>query len=99
MRIGILGAGNMADALGTQWARAGHDVLIGARTPSKAVRLAERIGPRARGGGLGEASAFGDATLIAVAYEGVHDVLGQVGTALRGRTVIDCVNGIAHPGV
>lgn len=31
MRIGILGNGNMADALGTQWERAGHEVLKGAR--------------------------------------------------------------------
>lgn len=44
MRIGVLGAGNMADALATQWARAGHEVLLGARTPAKAAALAERIG-------------------------------------------------------
>ncbi|NGO14691.1 NAD(P)-binding domain-containing protein, partial [Streptomyces sp. HC44] len=28
MRIGILGTGNMADALGRQWARAGHEVFV-----------------------------------------------------------------------
>lgn len=31
MRIGILGAGNMADALGTQWAVAGHEVMVSGR--------------------------------------------------------------------
>ncbi|BBJ44923.1 hypothetical protein SSPO_076410 [Streptomyces antimycoticus] len=30
MRIGVLGTGTMADALGTQWARAGHELFIGA---------------------------------------------------------------------
>lgn len=99
MRIGILGSGNMADALGTQWARAGHEVLIGARDGEKAARLAARIGPDVRSGGLGDAAGFGDAVLLAVAYGGVKDVLAQVGDALRGRTVIDCVNGIVHPGV
>ncbi|GAB3982386.1 NAD(P)-binding domain-containing protein [Actinoallomurus acanthiterrae] len=89
----------MADALGTQWARAGHEVLIGARDGEKAARLAARIGPDARSGGLGDAAGFGDAVLLAVAYEGVKDVLAQVGDALRGRIVIDCVNGIVHPGV
>ncbi|MEO3870127.1 NAD(P)-binding domain-containing protein [Nonomuraea sp. B12E4] len=43
MRIGILGAGGMADALGTQWARAGHEVLISgrdlARTTAQAVKM------------------------------------------------------------
>ncbi|GAB2955739.1 NADPH-dependent F420 reductase [Nonomuraea fastidiosa] len=39
MRIGILGAGGMADALGTQWARAGHAVMISGRD---AARTAER---------------------------------------------------------
>lgn len=31
MRIGILGAGGMADALGTRWTAAGHEVLAGGR--------------------------------------------------------------------
>lgn len=89
----------MADALGTQWARAGHEVLIGARDGEKAAKCAAGIGKGTRSGGLGEAAGFGDATLLAVAYEGVEEVLGQVGDTLRGRTVIDCVNGIVHPGV
>ncbi|MEV5754112.1 NAD(P)-binding domain-containing protein [Actinoallomurus sp. NPDC052308] len=99
MRIGILGAGNMAGALGAQWARAGHEVLVGARDRDKAAKRAAEIGPGALPGGLREAAAFGDVTLLAVAYEGVEEVLGQVGDVLRGRTVIDCVNGIVHPGV
>jgi predicted dinucleotide-binding enzyme len=32
MRIGILGAGNMATALGAGWRAAGHEVLTGGRT-------------------------------------------------------------------
>ncbi|GAA4625330.1 NAD(P)-binding domain-containing protein [Actinoallomurus vinaceus] len=89
----------MADALGTQWARAGHEVLVGARDGDKAARLAARIGPGARAGGLRDAAGFGDAVLLAVAYDGVKEVLGHAGDLLRGRTVIDCVNGIVHPGV
>jgi predicted dinucleotide-binding enzyme len=96
MRIGILGAGNMADALGAQWARAGHDVLVGARTPAKAAALAGRIGARA--GSLSEAAGFGDATLVAVRYEGLPDLLAQAGGPLRGRTVLDCVNAVVPPG-
>ncbi|MFI0357047.1 NADPH-dependent F420 reductase [Actinomadura sp. 9N407] len=96
MRIGVLGAGNMADALATQWARAGHEVLIGARTPDKAAALAERIGPGATGGGLREAAEFGEAVLLAVRYEGVADALRQAG-ALDGRVLIDCTNATGPP--
>ncbi|TDC02947.1 NADP oxidoreductase [Nonomuraea longispora] len=43
MRIGILGAGNMADALGTQWAGAGHPVMISGRDLDRSAAQAERV--------------------------------------------------------
>ncbi|MFI9154692.1 NADPH-dependent F420 reductase [Streptomyces sp. NPDC053367] len=78
MRIGILGTGGMADALGTQWARAGHQVRAGGRT-----------GPT----GLREAAEFGaDAVLLAVPYEAAVPVVAGLAEPLRGRTLIDCTN-------
>jgi predicted dinucleotide-binding enzyme len=100
MRIGVLGAGNMADALATQWARAGHEVRIGARAPEKAVALAGRIGERARGGTLREAAEFGEVVLLAVWYEGVEAVLREAGAAdgaLDGRVLVDCTNATSPP--
>jgi glutamyl-tRNA reductase len=52
MRVGIVGAGAMAQALGGRWAAAGHEVIIGARSRAKAISLAEVIG--ARSGSPGE---------------------------------------------
>ncbi|GEM29864.1 hypothetical protein NN3_08710 [Nocardia neocaledoniensis NBRC 108232] len=43
MRIGIIGAGAMAAALGGGWAAAGHEVAIAARSTDAAQALAERI--------------------------------------------------------
>ncbi|MGW6725388.1 NADPH-dependent F420 reductase [Nocardia sp. NPDC055029] len=43
MRIGIIGAGAMAAALGGGWAAAGHEVVIGARSAEAARELAARI--------------------------------------------------------
>ncbi|UUU25249.1 NADPH-dependent F420 reductase [Streptomyces sp. DSM 40750] len=37
MRIGILGAGGMADALGTRWVAAGHEVFAGGRDATRAA--------------------------------------------------------------
>ncbi|MEU4808363.1 NAD(P)-binding domain-containing protein [Nocardia fluminea] len=43
MRIGIIGAGAMAAALGRGWAAAGHEVRIGARSADAARALAAEI--------------------------------------------------------
>ncbi|QFG25252.1 NADPH-dependent F420 reductase [Actinomadura sp. WMMB 499] len=98
MRIGVLGAGNMADALAGQWVRAGHEVLIGARTPAKAAALAGRLG--CAGGGLRDAAEFGAAVLLAVPHDGAMDALRDAGAAegvLAGRVLIDCTNPMAPP--
>lgn len=93
MRIGTLGAGMMTEALAGQWSRAGHEVLVGGRSPDKAAALAKRIG--ARQGTLAEAAEFGEAVLLAPRREGLEYTLGQAGAAsgaLAGKTVIDCGN-------
>ncbi|RKN42927.1 NADPH-dependent F420 reductase [Streptomyces hoynatensis] len=86
MRIGILGAGRMAQALGGRWREAGHEVLSGARDP-------RRAGPGAES--LATAATFGEAVLLAVPDHAALEVLAAVGAgggALRGRTLIDCTN-------
>jgi 8-hydroxy-5-deazaflavin:NADPH oxidoreductase len=95
MRIGTLGAGMMTEALAGQWSQAGHEVLIGGRSPDKSAALAKRIG--ARVGTLAEAAEFGDAVLLAVRREGLMGTLEQAGAAsgvLAGKTVIDCGNAV-----
>ncbi|MFD6276504.1 NADPH-dependent F420 reductase [Streptomyces sp. NPDC060209] len=98
MRIGIIGTGNMADALGGRWAAAGHRVLFGGRSAERARALADRTGQRA--GTVREAAAFGDAALLALPHDAVAGVLAALGAgdgALRGRLLIDCTNAVG-PG-
>ncbi|MCI2420349.1 NAD(P)-binding domain-containing protein [Saccharopolyspora sp. K220] len=98
MRIGILGAGNMADALGTQWTRSGHDVMVSGRTPAKARALAERIGPTARTGTWADVAEFGEVVLVAVHAPAVAEVLSSAGAesgAFRDKVLIDCTNVVA----
>ncbi|MFI2606648.1 NADPH-dependent F420 reductase [Kitasatospora sp. NPDC018619] len=96
MRIGIAGTGSMARALGTQWVRAGHDVLVGGRDTGRAAALADRIGGRA--GTLREAAEHGrDAVLLAVPYAAAVGVVSALADAVRGRTLVDCTNPVA-PG-
>ncbi|GAB2542797.1 NADPH-dependent F420 reductase [Nocardia heshunensis] len=93
MRIGIIGAGQMARALGGGWAAAGHDIAIGARTPDRAQEAATAIGHGARAATIGDAVAFGEVTLLAVPVDAITEVLG-VGD-FTGRTLIDCTNAFA----
>ncbi|MFB8278192.1 NADPH-dependent F420 reductase [Nocardia colli] len=93
MRIGIIGAGAMARALGGGWAAAGHEVLVGARSATAAGELAAAIGGRA--GSIRDAAGFGDVVLLALPVDALDEVLRTVDGLLAGRTVIDCTNAFA----
>lgn len=95
MRIGILGAGGMAEALGTGWAEAGHDIVVGARDAGRAADLAARLGARA--GTLADAAEHGETVLAALPHAAMSDVITPLADRLAGRAVIDCSNPIV-PG-
>ncbi|MGP4099943.1 NADPH-dependent F420 reductase [Nonomuraea sp. KM90] len=99
MRIGILGTGVLAGALGEGWARAGHEVAVAGRSPARARELAERLGGRAYAVTPREAVAGRDAVLLAVAWQGAEDVLRSAGAAegtLAGTALIDPTNAVEH---
>ncbi|MEC3919612.1 NADPH-dependent F420 reductase [Nocardia sp. CDC160] len=98
MRIGIIGAGAMARALGGGWAAAGHEIAVGARTPDGAAAAAEVIGHGARATTIAEAARFGEVTLLALPVSALDDVVREHGEAWAGRTVIDCTNAYAPDG-
>ncbi|MES5820649.1 NAD(P)-binding domain-containing protein [Streptomyces sp. RG80] len=97
MRIGVLGTGNMADALATHWVRAGHQVTIGGRDAARAERLAGRIGGGARADGLRAAAESGQVVLAALPFGPGEDVVRELRAALEGKALIDCSNPIG-PG-
>ncbi|MCX5008444.1 NAD(P)-binding domain-containing protein [Streptomyces sp. NBC_00638] len=99
MRIGILGTGTLAAGLGEGWARAGHEVAIGGRSPVRAGKLAERLGHGVLAVSPREAVTGRDAVLLAVTWDGVEDMLGLAGASdgvLEGTPLIDPTNAVAH---
>jgi 8-hydroxy-5-deazaflavin:NADPH oxidoreductase len=95
MKIGVLGAGRMAEGLVPRWLAAGHDVMIGGRTPAKARELAERLG--AQPGTLRAAAEFGDVVFLAVLRAGVGSTLSEAGAGdgiLTGKVLLECTNAI-----
>ncbi|MFE3754879.1 NADPH-dependent F420 reductase [Nocardia tengchongensis] len=95
MRIGILGAGQMARALGGGWAAAGHEIVVGARTSAAAAAAAAEIGPGARPATIAEAASFGDATLLAVPVPALDEILTAHRETFADRILIDCTNAFA----
>ncbi|WP_063051652.1 NADPH-dependent F420 reductase [Nocardia arthritidis] len=93
MRIGIIGAGAMARALGGGWSAAGREVLVGARSAAAARELAAAIGARA--GTITDAAGFGDVVVLALPVHALPEVLHAVGGLLAGRTIVDCTNAFA----
>ncbi|MCP3802913.1 NAD(P)-binding domain-containing protein [Allokutzneria sp. A3M-2-11 16] len=97
MRIGILGTGTLAAALAESWARAGHDIEVGGRSPEKALAIAEKVGGHAAH--PREVVRDKDSVLLAVSWSGIEDMLRSAGAtegALRGTPVIDPTNAVEH---
>ncbi|UGQ12514.1 NAD(P)-binding domain-containing protein [Yinghuangia sp. ASG 101] len=99
MRIGILGTGTLAAALGAGWARAGHEVVIGGRSLAKATALADALGRDVRAAPPRTAVAGKDAVLLAVSWDGAEEALRAAGAAegaLAGTPLIDPTNAVRH---
>lgn len=93
MKIGILNAGNLGSRLARAWAAAGHDLVIAKDGEDrKLAPLLAELGDRARLGTIREAAEFGEAVLFSVYWPRLDAILGEVGGALDGKTVIETMN-------
>ena len=89
--ISIIGAGNIAAAIGTRAAAHGHTVEIMSRDTAKAEALAASIGSGATVGEYGSTPS-GDIVFLAVLYASAVDVVTLYGDALAGKTLIETTN-------
>ncbi|HYP68897.1 MAG TPA: NAD(P)-binding domain-containing protein [Thiobacillaceae bacterium] len=95
MKVGILGSGDVAKALGGGFLKHGHDVTMGTREPTKLADWAKQ-NPKGRIAGFAEAAAFGELVVLSVKGTAALDVLRAASAAnLAGKPVIDTTNPIA----
>jgi predicted dinucleotide-binding enzyme len=97
MKIGILGSGPVGQALGTGFAKEGHEVKLGSRKPgdAKLVQWAKQAGAKASTGTFADAARFGELAVLATKWEG-----GATENAIKladpknltGKVVIDATN-------
>jgi predicted dinucleotide-binding enzyme len=90
-RIGILGTGAMATAVGRRFVQSGCRVYFGSRTAERAIEVAIAFGGGASGGTYADAAAHGDIAVVALDWPRVIDVVRDT-PSLRDRVLIDCSN-------
>jgi len=93
MKIGILGSGEVAQALGAGFLKHGHSVTLGTRSPEKLSAWKARF-PDAGVGSFADAGSFGDVLVLAVKGAAAADALRAAGS-FDGKVVIDATNPIA----
>ena len=95
MKVGILGSGDVAKALGAGFLRHGHELLLGTRTPAKLADWSAGNGKSAVGS-FEDAAKFAELLVLAVKGAVAADALRAAGKAnLVGKLVIDATNPIA----
>jgi 8-hydroxy-5-deazaflavin:NADPH oxidoreductase len=91
--VGILGGtGDQGKGLARRFAMAGLTVTIGSRTTSRAEEAAAAIGFGVTGLDNAECVRRNQIVIVAVPWEGHHDLLELLADDLAGRVLVDCVN-------
>jgi 8-hydroxy-5-deazaflavin:NADPH oxidoreductase len=94
VKVGIIGSGVVAQALGAGFLKHGHGVALGTRDPDKLNDwAAKHKGAAVKS--FAEAAALGETVVLAVAGEVALEALKLAGAGgLAGKTVIDACNPI-----
>jgi len=93
MKIGLIGSGHVGGALGTRWARAGHQVFFSSRHPaSEQIQTVLRdAGPSAQAGTVPEAARSSDVIVLATPWSTTQQALEAAGD-LRSKIIVDTTN-------
>ena len=95
MRVGIIGSGQVAQALAGGFLKYGHEVTLGTRHPDKLSEW-QTTHPKARVGSFADAAASAEVVVLSVKGSAASDALRQAGISnLTGKVVIDTTNPIA----
>ncbi len=106
LRIAVLGGtGDEGKGLAYRWAQAGYPVIIGSRSPEKAVKvaaeLAGMLGDKGSIVGMSneEAARQGNIVVLTVPYSAHADTLRSVKEALAGKILVDVTVPLVPPKV
>jgi len=91
--IGILGTGRMAVRLAREFAKLGHEVVLGSRTPARAANIAKGLGHKQIRPGDYQAAAAANVVLPAIFLrDGLLETLQPYAASFKGKLFIDISN-------
>jgi 8-hydroxy-5-deazaflavin:NADPH oxidoreductase len=95
MRIGIIGAGRIGQALAVRFTAAGHQVMVSnSRGPDTLTAVVAAIPGDVRAGTVAEAARFGEVVAVAIPPRAILDLPPA---PLAGRIVVDANNYYPQP--
>ena len=95
MKVGIIGSGIVAKALGDGFLTHGHETMLGTRDAAKLADW-QRENPEGRVGNFADTAAFAEIVVLAVkGLVAAEALLGAGANHLAGKVVIDATNPIA----
>ena len=95
-QIGIIGSGQVAQALGNGFLKSNYKVMLGTRDAAKLKKWSDQAGEHASIGSFEDAAKFGDIVVLAVKGAAAADAIEMAGPQnLLRKTVIDTTNPIA----
>jgi hypothetical protein len=84
MKIAVIGAGSVGGTLARGWAKKGHDVAFGVRSPSKHKGDIQAVS-------VADAAASAEIVVLATPWEAASDAIREAGS-LAGKVLLDCTN-------
>lgn len=99
MKLAFIGAGRVGAALADRLARAGHEVVFAqGREGSESIARAIERNATLVARPLAEAVRGAEVVFFATPFEAVAGIVGELGSALDGKTLVDCTNPVG-PGL
>jgi predicted dinucleotide-binding enzyme len=101
MKIGILGTGDVAAALGKGFIASGHEVKMGSRsaTNEKSAAWVKEVGAKGSAGTFADAASYGEIVVLATLGVANDAALEAAGTKnLEGKIIIDATNPLDFSG-
>jgi predicted dinucleotide-binding enzyme len=95
MRVGVLGTGNVGQAIGRGFIALGHEVKMGAREAAneKAKTWSDKSGSKASAGTFADAASFGELLVLATLGDANESAIRAAGIEnFKGKVLIDTTN-------
>ncbi len=97
MKIGVLGSGNVGQALASGAVAQGYEVMVGSRDPQgeKTQAALAALGSKATAGTYADVARFADVVFLTVPWRAAKETLEQAGVAnLAGKVLVDVTNAV-----